>query len=377
MSTSADRESTDTVTTRRAGTPIYKRRRRRIYGIAGVVGVLVIALIVWAVTQGSGSSGPTTLPSFTVSVSQGSIATADGIIFSQSSLEKSIPAHLHMVPFDAGVTAIAEMRGGSVQSISGVGNPPITAAIGNGTAVTVVFAQGFDDDGLLVPKSITSVSQLAGQTVGVLVGSSEDYELEGYLALEHLTGKVKVVNFPSENAAGAAALSGRVFAAYLQGVPAADLIQQKGYHQLVDAEQIAKLGVPGIGVIAVASSVVNSDPALVQDYVCAEVQATRDLTGPQADKYLTEAAGVQGVPANLVVTATKAYYPEIIPVDQQLYWLGSTPHDPNSRLVKAYQLTAKFLIGQGRLTTIPSAAQIASHVDTSFLQKALAGGCPS
>ena len=32
---------------------------------------------------------------------------------------------------------------------------------------------------------------------------------------------------------------------------------------------------------------------------------------------------MQGVPANLVVTATKAYYPEIIPLDQQLYWLGS------------------------------------------------------
>ena len=52
MSTSADGASTDTVTTRRAGTPIYKRRRRRIYGIAGVAVVLVIALIVWAVTPG-------------------------------------------------------------------------------------------------------------------------------------------------------------------------------------------------------------------------------------------------------------------------------------------------------------------------------------
>ncbi len=244
MSTSADPASAET-TTKRAGTPIYKRRRRRIYGATGVVVVLAIALIVWAVTQG-GSSGPAALPSFTVSVGQGSIATADGIIFSQPSLEKTIPAHLHMVPFDAGVTAIAEMRGGSVQSISGVGNPPVTAAIGNGTAVTIVFAQGFDADGLVVPKSITSVSQLAGKTVGVLVGSSEDYELEGYLALEHLTGKVKVVSFPSETAAGAAALSGAVDATYVEGVPAADLIQQKGYHQLVDAEQIAKLGSPAL-----------------------------------------------------------------------------------------------------------------------------------
>ena len=166
MSTSADRASTDTDTTRRAGTPIYKRRRRQIYGATGVIVVLVIALIVWAVTQGGGS-GQAALPSFTVSVGQGSIATADGIIFSQPSLEKTIPAHLHMVPFDAGVTAIAEMR------------------------------------------------------------------------------------------------------------------------------------------------------------------------------------------------------------------VGSTLHDPTSRLVKAYELTAQFLIGQGRLTTVPSAAQIASHVNISFVQKALAGGCPS
>lgn len=370
MSSSAD---VSVSTSRRA--PVYKRRRRRIWGVAAVAVLIVIGLIIWAVTQGS--SGPAAVPGFTISVSQGTVASPDSIIESQPSLSKLIPAHLHYVPFDAGVTAIAEMKSGSVQAISGVGNPPVTAAIGLNTGVTVVMGWGFDDDQLLVPASVTSPSQLVGKSVGVLVGSSEDYELLGYLALEHLTGKVKVVSFPSETAAGAAALSGAVFAAYVQGVPAADLIQQKGYHQLIDAEQIAKLGVPGIDAIAVASSVVNNDPTLVQDYVCAEVQATNDMTGPQADKYLTEAAGVQGVPANLVVTATKAYYPEIIPVDQQLYWLGSTLHDPTSRLVKAYGLTAKFLIGQGRLTTVPSAAQIASHVNISFLQKALAGGCPS
>ena len=91
-------------------------------------------------------------------------------------------------------------------------------------------------------------------------------ELLGYLALEHLTGKVKVVSFAGENAAGAAALSGAVGSAYVYGVPAAELTA-KGYHPLVSAEQIAKLGIPGLDVIAVATSVVKSDPALVQDYV--------------------------------------------------------------------------------------------------------------
>ena len=61
----------------------------------------------------------------------------------------------------------------------------------------------------------------------MLVGSSEDYELLGYLALEHLTGKVKVVPFSDENAAGAAALSGAVDAAYVYGSPATALLPRR------------------------------------------------------------------------------------------------------------------------------------------------------
>jgi ABC-type taurine transport system substrate-binding protein len=371
MSTSAD-----TTTTARKGAPVYKRRRRRIYGGVAVAAVVVIALIVWAVT-GSGGSGSAALPGFTISVSQGTVASPDSIIESQRSLAKIIPAQLHYVPFDAGVTAIAEMKSGSVQAISGVGNPPATAAIGTNTGVTVVMGWGFDDDQLLVPKSVKSVQQLAGKSVGVLVGSSEDYELLGYLALEHMTGKVKIVTFANENAAGAAVLSGAINSAYVYGGPAADLITKRGYHSLVNAEQIAKLGIPGLDVIAVASNVVKNNPTLVQDYVCAELQGSRDMTGPNAARYLTASAKVQGLPGqgNQIVAATKGY-PFILP-GQQLYWLGSTLHDPASRIVKAYQQTGKSLVSQGRLTSVPSATQIAQHVDITFIKRALAGGCPS
>ena len=84
------------------------------------------------------------------------MASPDSIIESQTSLAKLIPAKLHYVPFEAGVTAIAEMKSGAVQAISGVGNPPLTEAIGSGTGVTVVMDWGFDDDQLLVPDSVTS-----------------------------------------------------------------------------------------------------------------------------------------------------------------------------------------------------------------------------
>ena len=363
--------SADTGTSTTPGLPVYKRRRRRrLYTAAAAVLAVVIGVVAWLVTSTS-SSG---LPSFTISVSQGSVASPDSIIESQPSLAKLIHANLRYVPFEAGVTAIAEMKSGSVQAISGVGNPPITAAIGNGTGITVVMGWGFDDDQLLVPSSVTSAAQLAGKSVGVLVGSSEDYELLGYLALEHLTGKVKVVSFSDENSAGAAVVSGAVDAAYVYGVPASTLAG-KGYHSLVNAEQIAQLGIPGLDVIAVATSLVNSNPSLVQDYVCAELQGSRDMTGPQAATYLAASSAVQGVPGDQIVAATKGY--PFIPPGQQLYWLGSTSHDPGSRIVSAYEQTARFLVAQGRLTSVPSASQIAAHIDTTFIKKALAGDCPS
>ncbi len=365
MSSSADTEV-------RSAVPRYKRRRRLIYTATAVVLAVVIGVVVWLVT--GGSSSQTVLPSFTISVSQGTVASPDSIIESEPSLAKLIPARLHYVPFEAGVTAIAEMKSGSVQAISGVGNPPTTEAIGTGVGVTVVMGWGFDDDQLLVPASVTSPAQLAGKSVGVLVGSSEDYELLGYLALEHLTGKVKVVPFADENAAGAAAVSGAINAAYVYGSPAAELLS-KGYHSLVNAEQIARLGIPGLDVIAVATSVVKSDPALVQDYVCAELQGSRDMTGPQAAKYLAASSAAQGVPGDQIVAATKGY-PFILP-SQQLYWLGSTNNDTSSRIVSAYLQTARFLLTQGRLTTVPTAAQIAAHIDITFIKKALAGDCPS
>jgi NitT/TauT family transport system substrate-binding protein len=363
-------DTADTATPPRTSVPRYKRRRRRIYVTIAVVVIIVIAAIVWAVTRGS--SGPGTLPGFTIAYGQGNIASSDSIIDSDPAIARTIPAHLHFVPFDAGVTAIAEMRSGDLQAISGVGNPPVVGAIGTSTGVDVVIAQSFDDDGLVVPASITSPGQLAGKSVAVLVGSSEDYELRGWLGLEHLTSSVKVVSFTGEQAAAAAYLAGDVTGAYVAGGPEIQL-EQKGGHVLTDAPAIARLGIPGINVVAVSQSIVKSDPALVQKYVCAEVQATRLFTGPQGAKYLTQSAKAQGVPGNLIVQGTRSY--PFIPLNQQLYWLGSTTNDTSSPITKAYVLTGQFLVGQGRLTSAPSASVVASHVDPVFVKNALAGDC--
>jgi taurine transport system substrate-binding protein len=348
----------------------YQRRRRRRWFAAATAAVLIIAAIVVVEVATSGDSSA--LPQFTIAYGQGTVANADSIIATQASLAKTIPSRLKFVPFDAGVTAIAEMHAGSLQAISGVGNPPVVGGIATNGDVTVVMAQSFDADALIVPASITSPSQLAGKSVGVLTGSSEDYELRGWLALQHLTRSVKVVSLASEQAVAAAYIAGSLSGAYVQAGPEAQL-KAKGGHPLVDAQQIAKEGIPGLNVVAVSSRAITTYPAIVQKYVCAEVQATRDLTGPQADRYLTESAAAQGVPGNLIGPATRAY--PFIPLDQELYWLGSFRDNQNSPIVKAYAQTAQFLVGQGRISSAPPLSQLAAHVDPAFVKKALSGGC--
>jgi NitT/TauT family transport system substrate-binding protein len=82
---------------------------------------------------------------------------------------------------------------------------------------------------------------------------------------------------------------------------------------------------------------------------------------------------VQGVPPGSIVAATHAY--PFIPLNQQLHWLGTTADNTSSPIVRAYVQTGQFLVGQGRLTAAPSAAQVATHVDPTFVKKALTGGC--
>jgi NitT/TauT family transport system substrate-binding protein len=349
-------------------TTFQRRRRRRLLIAAAVIAVIAAGGIVAGVTLSDSSGGK---PTFVVAYGQGNVANADSIIQTQPTISAPIKAKLKFVPFNAGVTAIAELRSGALEAISGVGNPPVVGAIGNGTDVVVVIAQSFDADALIVPPSITSPAQLAGKSVGVLVGSSEDFELRGWLKLQGLTDSVKVVGFASEQAVAAAYLAGSIQAGYVQAGPEAQLVA-KGGHALTDAQKIADLGIPGLNVVAVDKKVIDSHPDVVQQYVCAQVAATRAFTGPDADKYLVDSAKAQGVPGNLIVQATKDF--PFIPLDQQLRWLGA-PGDQNSPIVKAYAQTAQFLLGQGRIKAIPSNAVLAQHVDSSFVQKALSGGC--
>lgn len=336
--------------------------------------VIVTCAVLLAACAGSGKAAGSK-PSVTVGYFSGGVGAPETIIGSDPALQKNISAHLKFTPITAGLQALSEMRSGAFGIVSEVGNPPVVSSVAGGTKLRVIWVQSFDGAGLIVHSNVTSPQQLKGATIGDLEGSSEDFELRGYLKENGLTGQVKVLGFPSDAAAGSAWISGHIQAAYTT-IDVEDELIHKGGHEMVNATQIAKDGYPSLNVLVAADSLISSNPAAIQSYVCQEMKATNILTtAPKAtrDQRIAAGAKLQGVPVAEAVSAT-AKWPNI-PVSQEKSWLVPAAGQTANPVTKAYELTARFLKTQGVLATPPSDQTLSGLVDAKFALNALAGKC--
>jgi taurine transport system substrate-binding protein len=283
-------------------------------------------------------------------------------------LAAKIDKKFKLTPIDSGVAGLAELRGGAFPFVSGVGNPPVTGSIAQDTKLKVIYAEYFDAAQLIVPPSVKQNSDLAGKTIGALQGSSEDFEIRGWLKTQGLADKAKVVGFPSEAAIAAAYKAKKVDAGYVEIAQALDLVKNAGGRKVVTAEEIAKLGYPSVNVLAVTDDFAAKNKKVVQQVVCQVMRAETIAAGPDADRYITTAAKIVGAPGDQAIAATKVL--PYVPADQQQAYLK-----PGGGLEKAYALTGQFLVDQGRTQTAPTAEQISSHIDGSYVDKAIADGC--
>ncbi|MHB1430710.1 MAG: ABC transporter substrate-binding protein [Streptosporangiaceae bacterium] len=347
----------------------------RIFKPSMAVALISVGALVSACSGTSSGATGKSNPTISVGYFSGGVGAPETIIGSDPALEKTISAHLRFTPITAGLQALSEMRASAFGIVSEVGNPPVVSSVAGGTNLRVIWVQSFDGAGLIVHSGITSPQQLKGFTIGDLQGSSEDFELRGFLKENGLTNQVKVVGFPSDAAVGAAWISGHIQAAYTT-IDIEDELLHKGGHQMVTATQIAKAGYPSLNVLVAAQSLISSHPASVQAYVCAEMKATSILTtAPKGvrDSRIAAGAKLQGVPVTEAITATEQW--PNIPVSQEKSWLVPAPGQSANPVTKAYELTASFLKNQGVLASPPSDQVLAGLVDAKFALNALAGKC--
>jgi NitT/TauT family transport system substrate-binding protein len=341
------------------------------YIISGAIAMFMVMSGIVAAGAGE-SAEPTVIWGYF----QGQVASPGSVIGTQPSLKSSIPAHLNFVPINSGVVGLAGMHSGSYQVVEGVGNPPVVGALASGTKLKIVFAESYDGAGLYVNSSvISSPSQLAGQNIGDLGGSSENFELEGYLTSLGLANKVTVTPFSSDAAAAAAFAAGKLNAVYVDFGAGASISGLPNVKIITTAAKIALLGFPSINALTMETSFVNSHKNLVQKIVCAVSKASSDMTGANRTRYFAKAAKLLGEPEADAITGSKEW-PELT-LQDQVQWFGK-PGTPvlSSKIFKVvYQRSAKFLLKEGVVTEVPSNAQIAAAIDPSFVDAALSGAC--
>ncbi len=298
----------------------------------------------------------------------------NSVIATQPDLLKLVPGEIEWLPITSGPAALAGMKGGAYNIVNGVGNPPVTTAIANGINLKVVWAMFYDNAGVVVDQSVAKPEDLAGKTVGTLQGASEDFAFHGWLAAKGLEGKVKVVAL--ERQAMVAAFKTKAIAGGVNSEPALSEMVASGGKVIATVQEISKLGYPALDVVAVDGDFAAKNPAVVQGYVCAMKAAYEMMRGPNQEEVLRKASGFVGADPERGVKVGAAW-PIWDPKDELTQQgLGEPGKIGESAVAQAYFRTGQWLKEQGRLDAPPSLETIVAHIDISYAQKALSGGCP-
>lgn len=341
-----------------------RQTRRRDLGAA----VLCIAMVA-GLARAACAAGP----EVKISTWSHGAPLQDAVIATQPALLKMIPATISWLPITSGPAALAGMKGGAYNIVNGVGNPPVTTAIAKGIDLRVIWAQFYDNAGIVLDASITDPAQMAGKTFGTLQGASEDFAFHGWLAAHGLNGKVKIVGL--ERQAMVAAFKTKAIAGGVNSEPELSELLQAGGRLAATIQDISKLGYPALDVVTVDAAFAAKHPEIVQGYVCALLGAWKLMTGPDRDAVFRKASAFVGADPDAGTEVGKAW-PVWKPDDELTQQgLGTPDHVDEGAVAQAYFRTGEWLHQQGRLDAPPSMATIVAHIDQSYAQKALSGGC--
>ncbi|WP_067461381.1 ABC transporter substrate-binding protein [Actinomadura macra] len=331
----------------------------------------ILAAVLAVAAAGCGTSARGATGSVKIGYFQGAVTGPETIVAANKDLSAKVPGKIELRPIDSGVAGMAQLRAGAFPFVSGVGNPPFVGAFTSGTDVRAVYVLGIDSSGLAVRDRVRGPGDL--RKVGVLVGSTLDFQLRGWLTSQRLAGKVQIAAFASEAAEAAAWKAGKIDAVYISQSYLLEL-QKHQARVLVRSTDIAKLGYAAVNMLAVSAPYADKHPDVVQALVCQISKAGTLVKGPQAEQYIGPASRFQGVKPADAIEATRTY--PYIPVAEEASWLkGPDGKVASGRLVKNFTLTARFLVTQGRAKSVPTPDQIAAHVDPRFWDKAQTGGC--
>lgn len=329
------------------------------------------ALLVSACSSGTGSASGGKQGN--LQVSYFSNGYYSGVVATQPSLQAKVPGKIKFLEVQSGPATLAGLKSGSYNLTTQTGNPPILGAIAINTNLSVIWVEALDNAALVVQKNIKSPADLVGKKLGYLEGSSEDFSFQSWLKLNHLAGKVTLVNLDRQSMV-AAFKTGKIAGGY-NDAPFTSSMIESGGRQVVDSSQIAKMGFPALNMVTVDRDFAKSNRKLVLGYLCADAGAHQMMTAPNKKQVITKASDFLGQTRALGVP-TGLSYPLIAPKDELTSTALGAPGDvKNGAVVQSLVKTGAFLQAQGIINKVPTLQDMSSHVDTSFAQDVAKGSC--
>lgn len=288
--------------------------------------------------------------------------------------QKYIKAKIKMVYFSSGPAALTALGSGAVDIMTGIGNPPVASAIGNGVPLSVVWDEedSLTDQALVVRKSsnISSIQQLKGQTIATVVGSTSSYALTGVLKKAGLSPTdVHILNLTPQSI-GNAWKTGQINAAYIWYPALGSLISSGGVTLASDSSVLNSYPINNLSVVNKSWAAQHSQ--LVDEFIQAQnagVLAVRDHPNStlQAELKLT---GETLSEAQLEVKTTKDFT-----ASEQLGNEALGTSDSNSLVAKSLLTASAYLHSID--PTSPALKSVSGVIDRSFVQSVIKQGTTS
>lgn len=275
--------------------------------------------------------------------------------------------HVELRYFSSGPASLAALASGSLQFMTGIGNPPAAAAISQGVPLKVVWAQELytTDEGLVVRdgSGVHTLQDLEHKQLALVVGSTSPFEVA--TAMRDAGMPAAAITFINMTPATMVAAweRGQLSAAYVWD-PAFDFMLRDHGHAIMYDQNVERTA-PIFNLAVVQSGWAKSHAVLVQGFIRAE-QAGVAFYRSHPAQAVRDMAKEAGISVALASTELKGY--RIYSLKDQLGadGLGTGAAVKHSLVTTSLAAAAHYLLGIHQISQAP--ADMNAYVDPSYAQ---------
>ncbi len=281
-------------------------------------------------------------------------------------------AHVELRYFSSGPASLAALASGSLQFMTGLGNPPAAAAIGQGVPLKVIWAQEryTTDEGLVVRQGsgVHSLKDLEGKSIALVVGSTSPFEVATAMAQQGIPASaIKFANMSPPDMVSAWE-RGEIDAAYVWDPAFDTMLRHQGQAILYD-QDVARQA-PIFNLAVVQSSWAKAHRQLVIGFIKAE-QAGVAFYRSHPAQAVRDMAKEAGITVALARTELKGY--KIYTAQDEIGpdGLGQGKGVKDALVTVSLSSAAKYLYSIRQISSPPG--DMSSYVDPSYAQTVATG----